>query len=75
MRERDVVVASPSVPVAAAQPGGIHVHHNAAVGRHEVGHLPNLKWLTDAVHHHRAHIAYLSDQDVQWSELGVVPQV
>jgi hypothetical protein len=56
MRQHDARMASPGMPVTSAQPGRVHPDHNAARGRYRIRHLPHLKRLPNAIHHHSPHL-------------------
>jgi hypothetical protein len=55
MRERDVVVPGPRVPIAAAHPRGHHLHENAVGGQIRLGDHAYLGLGTDRIEHHCAH--------------------
>ena len=55
VRERDLVVSRPRVPVAPAHPGGHHTDNHAAGGCRRIGHLADLRASPDGIDNHGAH--------------------
>jgi uncharacterized membrane protein YidH (DUF202 family) len=56
VREGDVVVTRPRVPVATAQPGRRDAYDDPAVGRSGIGYVAHLGPGADGIDHHCAHV-------------------
>ena len=60
VREGDLVVSRPRVPVAPAHSGGHHADHHAAGRSRRIGHHSDLRTSPDGIDNHSAHHGILS---------------
>jgi hypothetical protein len=55
MRQLDLIVPGPRVPVATAKTSRAHLHYHPSIRRFRLGRINDLKRTTEPTHQHRAH--------------------
>ena len=66
MRECDVIVTRPGMPVAPAHPRGLHLYHRTSVGCGGLSNLPHFRLSADSIKNNCTHNVILAASRSDW---------